>query len=160
MLVRVLIACLLLTLAGCGFQLRGSATLPYDSLYISGADPEMGIALQRAIRTTQTQVVANPTEAQGILQIASQSREKQILSLSGAGRVSEYRLLYHVTFRVSDQAGKELMPLQQIDLQREMTYDPSRTLAKESEESLLYRDMQADAVQQILRRLAAAKPAK
>jgi len=32
-------------------------------------------------------------------------------------------------------------------------------LAKESEEALLYRDMQSDLVQQILRRLAAIKPA-
>ena len=150
---------LVLLLSGCGFQLRGSATLPYDSLHITGAGPEMGVELERAIRTTQTRVVDRPEEAQGILQILSQAREKQILTISAAGRVNEYRLIYRVAFRVQDAAGKELMPPQQMQLQRELTFDATRTLAKESEESLLYRDMQTDAVQQIVRRLAAAKPA-
>lgn len=151
---------LILLLSGCGFQLRGSATLPYDSLHISGAGPEMGVELERAIRTTQTRVVDKAENAQGTLQILSQAREKQILTLSAAGRVSEFRLIYRVAFRVQDASGKELIPQQQMQLQRELTFDATRTLAKESEEALLYRDMQTDAVQQILRRLAAAKPVR
>jgi LPS-assembly lipoprotein len=155
---RIFALALTLLLAGCGFQLRGSATLPFESLYVEGAGSELGTDLERAIRTTQTRVVANPGDAQGILQILSQAREKQILTLSAAGRVSEYRLIYRLSFRVHDAAGKELMPAQSIDLRRELTFDPSLTLPKESEENLLYRDMQTDAIQQILRRLAAAKP--
>jgi LPS-assembly lipoprotein len=150
---------LVLLLAGCGFQLRGSATLPFESVYIEGAGSEMGVELTRAIRPTQTRVVETPEDAQAIVQIASQGREKRILSLSAAGRVSEFHLFYRVGFRVRDRAGKDIMPLQQIELRREITFNDSQTLAKESEESLLYRDMQTDAVQQILRRLAAAKPA-
>ncbi len=157
---KILMFGLVLLLAGCGFQLRGSATLPFDSLHIAGAGPEMGVELERAIRTTQTRVVDTPEEARGILQILSQEREKQILTLSAAGRVSEYRLLYRVAFRVHDGAGKNLLAPQRMELRRELTFDPSQTLSKESEESLLYRDMQTDAVQQILRRLAAAKPAR
>jgi hypothetical protein len=40
-----------------------------------------------------------------------------------------------------------------------MAFDETQVLAKESEEALLYRDMQADLVQQIMRRLAAVKTA-
>jgi LPS-assembly lipoprotein len=160
MLTRALLIGLLITLAGCGFQLRGSASLPYESLYVAGADPDMGVELQRAIRNTQTRVVGTAEDAQGTLQVMFQGREKQILTISGAGQVSEYRLIYRVGFRVHDNAGKDLLPTQNIELQREMTFDPSRTLAKESEEALLYRDMQTDAVQQIIRRMAAAKPAR
>jgi LPS-assembly lipoprotein len=119
----------------------------------------MGVELERAIRTTQTRVVPAAEEAQAVLQVVSQGREKQILTLSAAGRVSEYRLIYRVGFRVRDKAGRDLMPLQQLELRRELTFDATRTLAKESEENLLYRDMQTDAVQQILRRMAAAKAA-
>ncbi len=39
-----------------------------------------------------------------------------------------------------------------------MTYEDTEVLAKESEEALLYRDMKADAVQQMLRRLSVANP--
>jgi LPS-assembly lipoprotein len=41
-----------------------------------------------------------------------------------------------------------------------MTFTDSQILAKEWEEQLLFRDMQAQAVQQILRRLSAAQPPK
>lgn len=160
MLRRALGLSLLLLLAACGFQLRGAATLPYQSLYIENAGPEMGVELARAIRTSETRVVEDPAQAQAVLQVLSQQREKQILSISGAGRVSEYRLLYRVAFRVRDAAGRELLPVQTIELRRELTYDASRALAKEAEEALLYRDMQSDAVQQIVRRLAAARPAR
>ncbi len=156
MLIRALALALVLSLAGCGFQLRGSAALPFDSVYIENAGPEMGVELARAIRTTQTAVVQSPAEAQAVLQVVSQGREQQILTLSGAGRVSEYRLIYRVSFRVRDKTGKELIPLQQLELRRELTYDASQTLAKESEIALLYRDMQTDAVQQMMRRMAAA----
>jgi len=38
---------------------------------------------------------------------------------------------------VHDKAGKNLMPPQQIELQRAVTYDASQTLAKESEIELV-----------------------
>ena len=42
----------------------------------------------------------------------------------------------------------------QIELRRDITFNDNQTLAKESEELLLYRDMQVDAVQQIIRRMS------
>ena len=42
----------------------------------------------------------------------------------------------------------------EITLRRDMTYDDTQVLAKESEEALLYEDMKSDAVQQVLRRLS------
>ena len=42
-------------------------------------------------------------------------------------------------------------------LHREMTYDDQAVLAKESEQALLYQDMQEDAVRQMARRLSAAR---
>ena len=40
-------------------------------------------------------------------------------------------------------------------IERDYSFNDNQVLAKESEEALLYRDMQTDMVQQILRRLAA-----
>jgi LPS-assembly lipoprotein len=42
-------------------------------------------------------------------------------------------------------------------LRRDITYSDSDVLGKEQEEALLYRDMQNDAVQQMVRRLQVAK---
>lgn len=154
MFARSLSLALVFMLAACGFNLRGSAALPFESLYIEGGQ-DIVVDLQRAIRPTATKIMANAKDAQATLQILSEEREKRILSLDSAGRVSEFRLLYRVSFRVLDNKARPLMGAQQIELRRDITFNDSQTLAKESEEALLYRDMQIDAVQQIIRRMSA-----
>lgn len=151
---------LTLVLAACGFQLRGVMTLPFESLYIDGSgNPALALEIGRAIRSgTQTRLAENAKEAQAVLQIQDGTREKRILSLSGAGRVREYQLLYRVNFRLLAKNGDDLLPNQPILLMRDLSYDDTQVLAKEQEEALLYADMQRDAVTQLMRRLAVAKP--
>ena len=149
---QLLVFLLALSVAGCGFQLRGNATLPFESVFVEGGQ-EIVVALERAIRPTATKVTGRAQDAQVTLQILGEEREKRILSLDNAGRVSEYRLLYRVNFKVFDVKGRELLEQQHIELKRDITFNDNQTLAKESEELLLYRDMQVDAVQQIIRRL-------
>ena len=153
MLTRFFALLLTLSLAGCGFQLRGNATLPFESVFVEGGQ-EIVVNLDRAIRPTATKVTARAQDAQVTLQILGESREKRILSLDNAGRVSEYRLLYRVSFKAVDNKGRELLEQQQIELRRDITFNDNQTLAKESEELLLYRDMQVDAVQQIIHRMS------
>ncbi len=153
---QILVLWCVLSLGACGFQLRGNASLPFDSLYVEGGQ-DIAVDLQRAIRPTTTKVTDKAQEAQAVLQILNESREKRILTLSSAGRVNEFRLLYRVDFKVIDKAGRELLKQQQVELRRDITFNDSQTLAKESEEALLYRDMQADAVQQIFRRMSAIR---
>jgi LPS-assembly lipoprotein len=153
-----LIFLLALTLAACGFQLRGKAVLPFEAIYIEGGNPALVADLKRAVGSgSRTRVVATPPEAQAILKITGEEREKRILSLSGAGRVREYLLVYRIAFRVNDRQNRQMLPEQRIELHRDMTYDDTLVLSKESEEAMLYLDMQQDIVSQILRRLGAAK---
>ena len=153
---QILVLWCVLSLGACGFQLRSNASLPFESLYVEGGQ-DIAVDLQRAIRPTTTKVTDKAQEAQAVLQILNESREKRILTLSSAGRVNEFRLLYRVDFKVIDKAGRELLKPQQVELRRDITFNDSQTLAKESEEALLYRDMQADAVQQIFRRMSAIR---
>ncbi len=153
-----LILALALALSACGFQLRGRAALPFEAVFVEGGNPSMVVDLKRAIVSgSRTRIAANAGEAQAILKIVGEMREKRILSLSGAGRVKEYLLVYRVAFSVSDRQNRPMLAEQQIELRRDMTYDDALLLAKESEEAMLYRDMQNDAVYQILRQLNAAK---
>lgn len=153
---QILVLLCLLGLSACGFQLRGNASLPFESIYVEGGQ-DIAIDLQRAIRPTTTKVTDNAKDAQAVLQVLSEAREKRILTLSSAGRVNEFRLLYRVNFKVIDKTGLELLSPQLIELRRDITFNDSQTLAKESEEALLYRDMQSDAVQQIFRRMSALR---
>jgi LPS-assembly lipoprotein len=150
----------LMALASCGFHLRGQAAIPYEALFIeTNGYSSYALDLERAIRSgSDTKVVHNRDEAQAILKIVGEVQEKRILSLSSAGRVREFELIYKVIYRLTDRAGNDLAPPGEIRLRRDMTYDDTQVLAKESEELLLYRDMKIDAVQQMLRRLSVAKP--
>lgn len=159
-----LICALLLTLftvAGCGFQLRGAANLPYDTLHVAAAPTStFATQLRRAVTSgSQTKVVANPKEAQATLHVLGEAREKSILSLSGGGRVREYQLRYRLQYRVADKDNKELRAPTTILLHRDFSFNDTDTLSKESEEALLYRDMQTDAVNQMLRQLQATRAA-
>jgi LPS-assembly lipoprotein len=142
-------------LAGCGFQLRGAANLPYDTLHVAAPKTSaFAVEFRRALGTgSKTRVVDDPKAAQATLQLINETREKVILSLSGGGRVREYQLRYRMAYRLVDKDNKELRPSTQIALQRDLSYNDTDTLSKESEEALLYRDMQSDAVSQLLRQL-------
>jgi LPS-assembly lipoprotein len=146
-------------LAGCGFQLRGTAALPFNSMYVQAASTSVfAIQLKRAVVSgSGARITERPEQAEVILQILSELQEKQILSLSGGGRVSEYQLRYRVSFRLTDSKNREHIPMSEIVLRRDYTYNDSQVLATESEEALLYRDMRTDAVSQLVRRLQAAK---
>ncbi|MFS8978556.1 LPS-assembly lipoprotein LptE [Cupriavidus necator] len=146
-------------LAGCGFHMRGSSDFAFKRLYI-GIPPNslMGADLRRAIRGgSDTQVVVDQKEADALLDVLQDTRTKSILSITTTGVVREYRLTQRFTFRLRDAAGKELIPPSQLVLTRDLTYNEANTLAKDYEEQQLYRDMQRDIVQQLMRRLAAVK---
>jgi LPS-assembly lipoprotein len=150
-------------LTACGFELRGSnaadATIPFKTIYIGlPENSSLGAELKRNIRSGNgTQVVRDKKDAQAILEVLNEARERQVLSLNSQGRVREYALNYKLRFRVINNAGKEFLPATDVVLKRDMSFTESQLLAKESEEELLYRDMQTDLVQQLLRRLAAIK---
>ena len=156
----VLACALALLLAGCGFQLRGAANLPFDSLYIDIPQTNLiGAQLARNLRNgSNAKIVDNRTEAQVILTRVREVRGKTILSINSAGRVREFRLRYTFSYSLIDQKGQDVAAPASLSLERDYSFSDDQVLAKESEEALLYRDMQSDLVQQIIRRLAAAKP--
>ncbi len=147
-------------LASCGFQLRGSAPLPFQSIYVQAAPASQFATLfKRAVRTgsSGTRLTDQPGDAEVILQIMTELQEKQILTLSGGGRVSEFQLRYRVSYRLTDGKNREHIPASEIVLKRDLSFSDQQALSKEAEEALLYRDMRNDAVQQMVRRLQAAK---
>ena len=164
---RLMRACALLLagvlLSACGFQLRGSGgqfNMPFHSIYLAFPDTSsLGTELKRNLRGGETVVVGDADKAEARFDVLSENRGKSILSLNSQGRVREYLLTYTLVFRVRDPKGGELLGPTEISLKRSISFNESQVLAKESEEALLYRDMQTDLVQQILRRLAAIKPA-
>ena len=160
---RLLLAVILAAvLAGCGFHLRGSGSsnLPYRTMHIALPETaEVRIWLERYIKSSgNTEIVAEAKSAEAVFQQLEDSRQKTILSVNAQGRVREYRLQLNYTFRVVNQKGQVLIPPNEINLMRDITFDDSNVLAKDLEEGLLWRDMNNDLVNQIMRRLSIVKP--
>lgn len=148
-------------LAGCGFQLRQAPHFAFGSIYINAASSSaLGNELRRTIAAGGNVAVvdeARATSAQVVLDLVGDQREKVVVGLNTSGQVREFQLRTRVKFKLRTPQGKELIPETELLQQRDISFNESAALAKEAEENLLYRDMQTDIVQQLMRRLAAVK---
>ena len=153
---EMLLVVLCSLLMACGFQLRGTASLPFETLYISAPKGNLiGPKLKRNIQSgSSTLVIDKSQDAEATLEIISASETKNISSISGGGRVLECKLHYRVSFRLTDAKGRELMPTSEVDISRIIPFSNAQVLAKQAEERMLVREMRSDAIQQIMRRLA------
>ena len=148
-----------LLLSGCGFHLRGPQALDFATLHLN-TPPESALGAQLRDRPRPGgRRSETDAQAEARLQILSNDRGREILSLTGAGKVREYQLTQTVRFQLLGQGEKLLIPPTSLQTRREYTFDDSQVLGKEQEENLLYRDMQNDLVQQLMRRLAVARRA-
>lgn len=150
-----------LLLSGCGFHMRGAPDLPFKSIYLDMPDTSsLYTELSRNLRAGGTIIATDPKEAEAVLNVLSDRRDKKILTLNTFGRVREYALYQNFNFAVKDGKGVTLVPPTEISLKREITYNEQQELSKQAEETLIYRQMQSDIVQRILRLIAASKNAK
>ena len=154
-----LLAVLALALSGCGFELRQAPVFAFTTIYIGApANSSLGNELRRSIVSGGTvQVVGTATQAQVVLDALTDQREKVVVGLNTSGQVREFLLRRRFKFRLRTPGGKELIAETELLQQRDISYTESAALAKEGEENMLYRDMQSDIVQQLMRRLAAVK---
>ena len=149
---------LMAALSACGFQLRGQYAMPFASVYVSTPGASVVAAeIKREIANSPARLMATAKDADAQLNIIEERRDRQILSLSGAGRVREYELKLRVRYQLVDPRGGVFIPTSEIQLSRILSYDDSRIIAKQQEEAFLYQDMERDAVGQILRRMTAIK---
>lgn len=160
---RIALVVIALSLAACGFHLRGSEhkSLQYafKSLYLKApAETSFVSELRRSLGSTSITLKQAPDDADLVLEVVSELADRQILSLSGSGKVNEYLLLYRVSLRAYDRQRNDWLPAEEIALSRILAYSDEQVYAKEQEQNMLYKDMRSDAVAQTMRRLSRAKP--
>ncbi|MDD0810816.1 LPS assembly lipoprotein LptE [Curvibacter sp. RS43] len=151
-----------LLLAGCGFKLRQAPDFAFDSAFINGLNNSpLVIELRRNLEATdRVEVVQDPRQmerAQVIIDLLSDQREKVVVALNASGQVRQFQLRVRLRFKLRTLQGKELISPTEILQQRDINYSETLALAKETEEALLYKSMQTDVVQQLMRRLAAVR---
>jgi LPS-assembly lipoprotein len=151
-------------MAACGFKLRGAQSFAFDTISVVAAqNGPVASELRRALGDKLVAIAPAPTTSPTAslthvtMDILQELREKTVVGVNAAGQVREFQLRIRVRFRLRNASGKELIEESEILQQRDISFNESAVLAKEVEEGLLYRDMQSDIVQQLMRRLAAVK---
>ncbi len=152
----------LMGLSACGFQLRQAPNYPFRTLY-SGL-PEASVFGQDLTRNIsasgRVEVISDPKQverADVIFDLLLELPEKVILSRTSAGAVREFQLRFRIRFKLRSRDGIELIPDTELVQERDISFNETAALSKETEEGLLYRDMRSDLVQQVLRRLAVVR---
>ena len=149
-------------LAACGFRLRGVPEFAFRSLYIAApAGSPLARELRRTLQGSNSKLVlltepAQLPRAEAIFDLLQEQHERSVVGLTASGQVRELQLRLRTKFKLRTPAGAELIPETELLQVRDISYSETIALAKEAEEALLYRNMQTDLVQQLLRRLAAA----
>lgn len=150
-----------LALTACGFQLRRAPEFRFTTIFLGfAAHSALGNELRRNMAANGNLQVLDArqlNQAQVVLDVLQEVRERVVVGLNSAGQVRELQLRLRFRFRLRTPDGKLLIPDAEILQQRDLSFNESVVLSKEAEEALLYRDMQTDIVQQLMRRLAAVR---
>lgn len=158
---RLLLSGLAVVLAACGFALRAPPEFAFKSVYVAVSPVStLGVELRRQLATGNVVLITDAAQqksAEVVLEILSELREKTVVGVSATGQVREFQLRLRMKFRLRTPQGRELIPETELLLQQSLSFNEAVVLAKEAEEALLYRNMQNDMVQQIMRRMAAVK---
>ena len=145
------------SLVACGFHMRGTSDIAFNSIFIQGNTLVISKNLKKSLTTNGVKVLDSAEGAELLLETVGEENEKRILSLAGGGTVNEFELYYRVHYRTK-QAGAELWSrVQTVEARRDYTYSDANLLAKQGEEKRLNENMQADVLSNLMRRLSSLK---
>ena len=159
----LVLVCLAAVLAACGFRPRASLALGTDvgPLKVQSADPYSPLA--QGLSTAMSRAGAQPAvdgQPSATLRVVSEELTTRPLALDDRAQVREYETRYAVKFELLDAAGAVQVPVQEVVLTREYTYDSVASAGSPAEQALLQRELRRDMQAAIVRRLDAVLRAK
>ena len=146
------------TLSACGWRIRGKIDLPYKNLLVSGVmTPEFRNDLEMYLRVNDVNLVSKAQDAEVILEIITEQNAKQVLSYNASGQITAYRIISRVAFKVFNINGIEIFPESDIFLTRDLDFNPSNIQSFDYMVNEVVKNMRADIVVQMLRRMSSIK---
>ena len=143
---------------GCGYQIRGTASLPPElgAVHVTGPR-DIAAAVVQLLDGAGVRVEPAGDSAGTVLHLADERLDRRVLSVNpDTGKESEFELAYHVTFRVTGAEGEELVPKQTVSLLRDYVFDARAVLGKSREQDVLQAEMRRDAAARIVGRIGAS----
>ena len=151
----------LLTVAGCGFQLRSAPKVPPEMArtYIATDDLHSLFyrRFRRALENAGADVVDSASEATAQFAILTDDTGQRVLSVSARNVPREYEVYYTIFYTVTN--GEQVLLAPQLQtLTRDYTWDETEVLGKSREEELMREAIVDDLVRTVLIQLSALEP--
>lgn len=157
--IKLLFLVIAITLSSCGFKLKGSYEIPYQTIYLQAVgESRVGRIIKRQIqRKSNIEIVQTLSAAEATINILEEVSTRAVAVLSNVGSVDEYELIYTVRYRIGQGQNSSSMQEGQIVLRRKITHSDLDIAAKSNEEDVLINDMASEAATGILVRLSRTK---
>lgn len=159
LLFRMLVIMVTVSIAACGFQLRGTGyTVPFETLSISAPTESLiGRVLRQKIRRQgSVELVDSPQASEATIQVLKETSSRAMSVISSSGSVDQYELNYTARVRIVVSNQASFTKEREIQLRRILSYSDQDLTAKSSEEEMLVEDMAKEAANRVLRLLATA----
>ena len=144
----------LLISSGCGFHLRGNSELSNQlpELFVQSDNPNAAIVseLNRWLRSAN---ISLSESAQTTLTISDIKREKRTIAYDNRGKTALYELTLSLSIGVTQKTGKTLLGPTAIQARQPYNYNETDASAKDEEQALLEREMNAAMAIRIIRHL-------
>jgi LPS-assembly lipoprotein len=145
-------------LTGCGFQMRGTTSVPAEMshTYIESTDKHSLFyrKLRVSFKNSGIDLVESALEASAVFSIISDVTGQRVLSVSARNVPREFEVFYTVMYGLKTEKESLLDPRSQT-LTRDYTWDETQVLGKEKEEQLMREAIVDDLVRTILIQLSA-----
>lgn len=145
-------------LSACGFQLRQAPNFGFSRIALTMPGTQLATELRRQLEGAGNIKITDAAHAQVVFESTGEQRERIVVGLTATGEVREFQLRIRLKFRLHAPDGRELLPETEIVRQIDQSYSETAALSKEAEAAMLYRNLQSDIVQQVIRRLTTVKP--
>jgi LPS-assembly lipoprotein len=155
-----LMVLVVLTLAGCGFHLRGSGgdTSFAQKLYLDGPGAHTGFAgvFVTVLTTVGGSLAGTPADSTGVVHIYRATFQRQPITLSRTGRATGFDLSYRIIYDVRSPKGEVLQSRKEFEIKRDYFNDQTLPLAQQAEEAQIAEALANEAAQSLLRRVVNA----
>lgn len=151
----ILLACVFLS--GCGFQLRGAATLlpEMSKTYIDASNRHSLFyrEIRDTLRNAGVEVVASAKDATATFSILGDDTGQRVLSVSARNVPREFEVYYTIIYSVV-ATDKIVIAERDQTLTRDYIWDETLVLGKEKEEQILREAIVDDLIRVVLMQLS------
>lgn len=145
-------------LSACGYHLRGTIALPdaLKNLYMFGASSSLHSEMQEMLKASKGKFASSPNDAGIVIKVLKEDMRRRVLSIGQTGKSSEVELDYYLRFQFYDNQETPLMDEQTIELTREFFNDQTSVLAKDSEDSVIRKEIYRQVARMLVARAQVA----